>query len=576
MGKKIFLLSALIFFTGLSLSLHTQEAEAKTQTGSCGKEAVWKYNDKTMILKITGKGAVSEEIKLGDDVKKIIIGEGITAINSPVVFYYEIQHAADGIKFVLPDSLKKISVRAFAGVYFQNEAITLPANLKEIESGAFWGTNLAKIKVSGKNRHFASKDGVLFTKDYKTLVCYPSEKKTKNYKLPKTVTKIRPMAFAENSHIRKVHLSKKLRKLGGGAFYDCRQLSYINLTRQSKITEITDYNGKNAFLSGLVDVESQFYNDHVEYLEKHPWTEEPMYYHFGTFEGTALKSVVIPDGITSLPCKTFMSVDRSYLPNTPKLEEITLGKNFTGEINTGDELYNENSLYLAQHTSSLKSIKVAAGNPKYMVKDNILYSKDGETLYQAFSQTGKQNLTIDSKVKRIANGAFFGLHGIKDITVKGNLESIGILAFAGKYGSSLETFTVEGNIQKIGPGAFTYSSITEFNCKKDVHSIEMNAFYFCSQLETVNLGSRLSYLGTHAFCLCVKLREITLAGSLKEIPDCAFYFCQNLTKITFPENVSCASNAFEDCNLLKEIVRIPSNPIPSKKEISEHSFTSIF
>ena len=556
--KKILFLTALIFFIGLSLSLHTQTAEAKTQTGFCGKEAVWKYNDKTKVLKITGKGALTKRIKLSKRVEEVIVDEGITAISSPAVFEGIRDYGKGFKRFVLPDSLKRICVRAFSiYINFPNKSITLPANVKEIEPGAFWGADLAKIQVSEKNKHFVSRDGVLFSKNYKTLVCYPKEKKTKNYKLPKTVTEIKPMAFAGNFYLQKVRLPKGLRKLGGGAFYSCAELSDINLTSQSKITEITDYDGRKAGkYCTVVDGEWQAYNDYVDFLEKYPWTEEPMYYHFGTFEGTALKSIVIPDGVKYLPSKTFQNLlwEGEDTPWGPHLEEITLGKNFIGEINTGDGLYSENSLYLAQNYYWLKSIKVAKGNPKYVVKGNILYSKDGKTLYQAFGGVEKQNLTIDSKVKRIANGAFFEMQGIEEIMVKGDLESIGLLAFAG---SSLKKFIAEGDIQKIGAGAFTCSKITEFDCKKDVHSIDKNAFASCYQLEMAQLGSKMSYLGTETFRDCVKLREMTLDGSLKEIPNGAFYGCDSLAKITFPENVSCAPNAFEGCELLSEIVKMP-------------------
>ena len=564
MGKKsILFLLTLIFFTGLSLTLHTQTAEAKTLTGSCGKNAVWKYNDKTKVLEITGKGALTKRIKLKNkEVKEIIVGEGITAISSRVVF--EQSHSGHGLeRLVLPDSLEKISVRAFAGLRFINKTITLPENVKTIEPGAFWGANyLEEIKVSEKNKYFVSKDGVLFSKDYKTLICYPEEKKTENYKIPETVTEIKPMAFALNFYIQKVHLPEGLRKLGGGAFYACLKLSDINLTRQSKITEITDYDGRKAGQHSAIISEYELlydYDSYITLLEKEPQTEEPAYYHFGTFEGTSLKSVEIPDGVKYLPSKTFQSLDW-YDPDDeytsgPRLEEITLGKNFIGEINTGDGLYSEDSFYLAQNYYWLKSIKVAKGNPKYMVKNNILYSKDGKTLYQAFSGAQKKNLIIGSKVKRIANGAFFRMQGIKKVTVKGKLDSIGLLAFAG---CSMKKFTAKKDIQKIGAGAFTEcKQLIEFDCKKNVHSIGKNAFASCYKLETVQLGRKLSYLGKEAFSGCITLKEITLAGNLKEIPDRAFDGCSKLKKITFPDNVSFAQHAFAFCDSLTKVVKTP-------------------
>ena len=55
---------------------------------------------------------------------------------------------------------------------------------------------LAKIDVASGNKNYSSVDGVLFSKDKKTLVCYPPGKAAKSYEIPRGVTSIGKNAFS--------------------------------------------------------------------------------------------------------------------------------------------------------------------------------------------------------------------------------------------------------------------------------------------------------------------------------------------------------------------------------------------
>jgi len=54
----------------------------------------------------------------------------------------------------------------------------------------------------------------------------------------------------------------------------------------------------------------------------------------------------------------------------------------------------------------LKKVHIAKENKKYIVKNNILYSKNSKTLYQVLRSYNKDKLIIPAKVQRIAKGAF--------------------------------------------------------------------------------------------------------------------------------------------------------------------------
>ena len=92
--------------------------------------------------------------------------------------------------------------------------IVLPASVREVEGGAFAGaTKLESVTVATASPYYSSEDGVLFTKDEKTLVCLPAAKTSARYELPVSTEAIEPyalydcdcaLAFADNTQITQI------------------------------------------------------------------------------------------------------------------------------------------------------------------------------------------------------------------------------------------------------------------------------------------------------------------------------------------------------------------------------------
>lgn len=76
--------------------------------------------------------------------------------------------------------------------------IKLPASLSEVETSSLYTycKNLEKFEIVTDNKNFMTVDGVLYSKDGKTLVAYPSGRKDKQFSVPNTVTKIESWALA--------------------------------------------------------------------------------------------------------------------------------------------------------------------------------------------------------------------------------------------------------------------------------------------------------------------------------------------------------------------------------------------
>ena len=94
---------------------------------------------------------------------------------------------------VIPDNVTSIGKGAFTGCTAKK--FTIGRGLISIGQYAFRWTELESFEVSPSNTAFISVDGVLFSKDIKELIYYPSKRAASSYTVPSTVTKIDDYAF---------------------------------------------------------------------------------------------------------------------------------------------------------------------------------------------------------------------------------------------------------------------------------------------------------------------------------------------------------------------------------------------
>lgn len=126
----------------------------------------------------------------------------------------------------LPKGLYRIGAGAFAGTGLLS--ITIPRGVTNIASGlTMWGyygafsrcANLGAITVDPLNPTYADSDGVLFTKDFATLVQYP-DGKSRSYAIPHGVTTIGGGAFTQSS-ITNLIIPTTVTTIEDGAVADC-------------------------------------------------------------------------------------------------------------------------------------------------------------------------------------------------------------------------------------------------------------------------------------------------------------------------------------------------------------------
>ena len=309
----------------------TEAPLPETLSGDCGENLSWRFDPETGTLTIEGSGEMNdyylegfypEWASLLKRIRSIELPEGLTSIGGSAFEYCtaltevtipdsvtSIGSAAfnscssltaihvsadnpyycsvDGVLFdkeqtgliqypcgkqdasyVIPEGVRHVSHRAFAGCKYLKEA-TIPASLLYIEQYVlpFDGCeSLTDILVAPTNMMFSSLDGVLYDKSQTSLLEYPCGKQDascvlpnglqyigcdafgdctflREITMPDTVEQIEDYAFSRCTGLTNVRFSKGLVQIGFCAFEGCSALTEVTLSDQVAEIKGMAFNG---------------------------------------------------------------------------------------------------------------------------------------------------------------------------------------------------------------------------------------------------------------------------------------------------------------------------------------------
>ena len=148
-------------------------------------------------------------------------------------------------KIVIPDEYEGVPVTKIADFAATNlEYVTEFHIGKNVEEIGVWALennqHIAQYTVDEENEYFCSVDGVIYTKDMKTVVFFPPAKEGE-YKVADTVETIRTKAFYKCTKVTKITLPDTVKAIEEKAFFRCEAITEINLP--NALTLI----GKDAF-----------------------------------------------------------------------------------------------------------------------------------------------------------------------------------------------------------------------------------------------------------------------------------------------------------------------------------------
>ena len=125
--------------------------------------------------------------------------------------------------------------------------------------------------------------------------------------------------------------------------------------------------------------------------------------------------------------------------------------------------------------------------------------------------------------------------------------------------SNLQSVTIASSVTSTGTWVFAYSGLTSIVIPSSITSIETDAFAHCGNLQSVTIPSSVNSIGTEAFAWCNSLTSINIPNPVNSIGTYAFYECEGLTSVTLPNSInSISSHTFGACIGLTSIT-IPSS-----------------
>ena len=207
-----------------------------------------------------------------DTIGEYVVPDGITRIRN---------YAFDGCRHItsvkMPDSVRSIEWYAFKdctslesvsispNVDFIGEnafdgcaklkSFFIPASVRIINDRVFEGcTSLSKIEVAEDNKYFASKDGMLYSKDMTTLIKCPSKIGMCDVVIPEGVTTIEGDAINSCPDIKRIFIPESLKQIYMSSIYDCPNVSELHIG----VKDLTNFHVVDGILS-LVDQQCTYY-----------------------------------------------------------------------------------------------------------------------------------------------------------------------------------------------------------------------------------------------------------------------------------------------------------------------------
>ena len=355
---------------------------------------------------------------------------------------------------ILPDTVEYIDVNAFFGCE-KLTRVRWSAGLRKINSGAFDCTGLETLVLP---------EGVTFLGGNAF-----GHAKLKSVSLPSTVAKMtatneksdaNPFAFCENLEEIYVAEGNKAYKSDGNCVMRREDNTLVAGCKASKIPSYTEHIGRFAF------------------------------------QGAALESVALPEGVTSIEDYAFAHNDR--------LKEITLPQSLTsigkavffwcaalgkiaipdGVTSVGDNAFST-CVSLKELALGAELLSAGCGLTEFCVAlEKITVSENNES----FSDEG------NCLTRKADNTVIAGCASSK---IPAGTEQIGEYAFCGQ--TQLGAIDFPDGLKNIGHYAFSCTGLKELKLPRGLQRIGVSAFANCIELEYVQIPDSVTDVGSKAF-----------------------------------------------------------------------------
>ena len=371
------------------------------------------------------------------------------------------------------------------------------------------------------------KEGVTRIGDYAFYNCT----ELTSVEIPEGITYIGESAFACCQSLESVTIPGSVTEIGEGAFESCDSMMALELASGLKCV------GAFAF-SECVALRELILPDTVERIER------------SAFAGTmALHELVIPGNVQEIGDNAFNGciqlssltlsegirvIEEMAFSNCSDLTKVLIPASVEC---LGDGVFSD--------CLAMTQIAVAPESEHFVVRDDILYSKDLSVLVHYPAAKEEQEFTIPEEVRKIAGLAFASNYFLMEVMLGDHLEEVGSYAFA--RCSSLSFMSLPAQTTRLGASPFhdctmlleievdpsnpCYSSIDGVLYNKEqtqliqypaglyddfykvpdtVQEIAENACYDAQDLEVLKIPAGIRKIGDMAFAFCDQLRDVEI------------------------------------------------------------------
>lgn len=447
MKHRIFL-GVLSLFCLLLVVLAPDAQAAERWEDGWNPEITYEFDAATGTITLTGTGEITTNKShykpwgnYAKNVKKVVIGEGITGIGA-----YTFSSLQNLTEVVLPQSLTTIRSCAFQNCNSLSSINT--SYVTTLEEYAFSECcRLANIDIS----RVTSIDQYVFQS------CG-----LRSVTIPRSITVIPRGAFINCRSLSSLTLHDQITKIGYDAFNDCYQLTSLQMPKSLK--ELDDY----AFADCIYLTDIQL-NNGLELIGR------------GALNGCkALKTLTIPDSVKTIEDDAFSGCYN--------LQSIHFGAGLSDITYTA-----------FGRCTSLTTFTISKNNPTWEVHDNGLYNKKTKKL-EVVAPAYAGAYTVPTGALTIGRDAFYE-GKVTSVTIPDTVKLIEEYAFA--FCKNLKTVTLGNSIEEIKTNAFFSSSITEITIPASVKKMGGGTFSYCSSLTKITflglppeVGSGVAQVGS--------------------------------------------------------------------------------
>ena len=448
------------------------------------------------------------------------------------------------------------------------------------------------------NEHesYIEKDGVLFTKNLKSIIYFPAGRKgsylipngtvvVENYafsgstlsvlnfsetittinsyvfskstievfNLPSSLKSIGSYAFSECSKLKSIILPDNLTEILQSAFNGCTALDYIYLPSSLEKTGGGIFSSCKPTLKIEFDPASNYYATPEKLVCNKQNTEITMY--LGTNSSLIIKSTIIE-------IKSSAFYENTYI------KEILFEPNSNLQYIYPMAFAKCSNLESFQFPDTLKSISSSAFQFCLKLKSINIPSSCTLIGLNAFSSCSElESVTIENHDEpyNISGSAFAHCSKLSSLTLGDYLDTIGDKSFYNC--TSLKSVSIPDSCNSLGSYAFAYSGLNTFSAENSqIFSISDFCFYKCLSLSNISLPNSIQNFGSYSFSETA-ITNMTIPSSVSTIGTKCFASCHSLTTFVIPEDsdlqdleyavfydciefekITCRSNSFEVIN----------------------------